>query len=204
VTAMDEVAPTLARVAGPMLGARLISLAGGLEALALVPSGTVQTLGAENALFRHLKDGSPPPKHGTIFQHEAVNRAPWWQRGKISRALSGKISIAAKSDAFGGPPERGAELLADFERRLDAIRKQYPRPPVRQAYGRGGPRSSPPRGRPRPGGTRGGGPPSRGERSRPPQGGERSRPPQGGERGRPADGGSNREGPRGRGRGASR
>lgn len=149
VDAMGEVAPTLSRVAGPMLGARLISQAGGLEALALAPSGTVQTLGAENALFRHLKDGSPPPKHGMLFQHESINRAPWWQRGKISRALAGKISIAAKGDAFGTTPERGDELVAAFENRLDHIRRQYPRPPDRAfrrpVHGKGRPGRKPDR-----------------------------------------------------------
>lgn len=135
--AMHEVAPATATVAGPMLGARLISHAGGLTDLALAPSGTVQTYGAENALFRHLKDGSPPPKHGVIYQHEAVNRSPWWQRGKIARALAGKISIAAKSDAFGGPPGRGPELLAAFEERLAEIQRKHERPPEKRPRGAG-------------------------------------------------------------------
>lgn len=138
--AMVEVAPNLATVAGPMLGARLIASAGGLERLAIAPSGTVQTLGAENALFRHMKDGSPPPKHGLLFQFEAVNRAPWWQRGKIARALSGKVAIAAKADAFGTDPTRGEALLADFQARLAEIQAQHPKPPDRR---RGGPPRAP-------------------------------------------------------------
>lgn len=137
---MKEVAPNLARVAGPMLGARLIAAAGGLQRLAMLPSGTVQTLGAENALFRHLKDGSPPPKHGIIYQYEAVNRGPWWQRGKIARALSGKILIAAKADAFGTDPTRGETLANEMDERLAEIQRQYPHPPRR---GPGGPRGPP-------------------------------------------------------------
>lgn len=128
---MQEVAPNLAQVAGPMLGARLIAAAGGLQRLAMVPSGTVQTLGAENALFRHLKEGTPPPKHGLLFQYEAVNRAPWWQRGKIARSLAGLVLIAAKMDAFGDDPTRGEALASLLEARIVEIRRKYPQPTQR-------------------------------------------------------------------------
>ena len=43
---------------------RLIALAGDLESLAKMPAGTVQVLGAEDALFAHLHGGAPSPKHG--------------------------------------------------------------------------------------------------------------------------------------------
>lgn len=97
---MMKIAPNVSQLVGSTLGARLISLAGGLRKLAMMPSSTVQLLGAERALFRHLKDGSPSPKHGIIFQHELINRSPREKRGKIARALAAKISIAAKADAF--------------------------------------------------------------------------------------------------------
>lgn len=97
---MLAAAPNISELVGTTLGARLISLAGGVEKLAFMPSSTIQLLGAERALFRHLKSDAPPPKHGVIFQHELINRAPREQRGKIARALAAKISIAAKADAF--------------------------------------------------------------------------------------------------------
>lgn len=87
--AMDDVAPNLKALVGAKLGARLISLAGGLKELAMLPSSTIQVLGAEKALFRHLRTGAKPPKHGVIYQYPAINRSPWWQRGKIARALAG-------------------------------------------------------------------------------------------------------------------
>jgi len=71
---MKDTAPNLSAVVGPSLGARLISLAGGLRRLASLPAGTVQLLGAEKALFAHLRQGKRPPKHGIIFQHP--DRAP--------------------------------------------------------------------------------------------------------------------------------
>ncbi|HHI00235.1 MAG TPA: C/D box methylation guide ribonucleoprotein complex aNOP56 subunit, partial [Thermococcus litoralis] len=66
--AMDDVAPNLKALIGAKLAARLISLAGGLKELAMMPASTIQVLGAEKALFRHLRSGAKPPKHGVIYQ----------------------------------------------------------------------------------------------------------------------------------------
>jgi nucleolar protein 56 len=96
------VAPNLAEMAGPVLAARLIALAGGLETLAKKPSGTVQVLGAEDALFAHLAGRAPSPKHGVIYTHEAVRGTRREDRGSAARALAGKLSIAARIDHYAG------------------------------------------------------------------------------------------------------
>lgn len=124
--------PNMCAVAGGPLSARLISLAGGLERLASLPSSTVQLLGAEKAMFRHLKSGKRPPKHGVIYQHPDVHRAPKWQRGNIARALAGKISIAAKIDQYGGE-YRGDKLVEELAKRIEDIKRRYPEPPKRPA-----------------------------------------------------------------------
>jgi nucleolar protein 56 len=113
---MDEVAPNIKALVGALLGARLIALTGGLINLAKMPASTVQVLGAEKALFRSLKTGARPPKHGIIFQHTLIHEGKRWQRGKIARALAGKLAIAARSDAFSGH-YIGDGLKASFERR---------------------------------------------------------------------------------------
>ncbi len=97
---METVAPNVASVVGPVIGARLIALSGGLNRLATWPAGTVQLLGAETALFRHLKEGTKPPKHGILFQHPLVHLAPPWQRGPTARALALAAATGAKADAF--------------------------------------------------------------------------------------------------------
>ncbi|MEM3047429.1 MAG: C/D box methylation guide ribonucleoprotein complex aNOP56 subunit [Candidatus Bathyarchaeia archaeon] len=125
--AMEEVAPNTAAVAGPILGARLIAYAGSLQRLSRMPSSTVQVLGAEKALFRSLRTGARPPKHGVIFQHPLVHQAPRWLRGKVARALAAKIAIASRLDAFGGR-EMGEALKADLEKRVEEIRAAYPSP----------------------------------------------------------------------------
>jgi len=125
---MEEVAPNTKAVAGALLGARLIAIAGSLQNLAMRPASTIQVLGAEKALFRSLKTGARPPKHGLIFQHALLHDAKRWQRGKIARALAGKLAIAARSDAFGGRYV-GDSLKADIDKRLAEIHEKYKEPP---------------------------------------------------------------------------
>jgi nucleolar protein 56 len=126
---MSEVAPNTQALVGSLLGARLIAVAGGLRNLALRPASTIQVLGAEKALFRSLKTGARPPKHGLIFQHTLLHDAKRWQRGKIARALAGKLAIAIRADAFGGGKYVGDALKADLEKRLEEIREKYKEPP---------------------------------------------------------------------------
>jgi nucleolar protein 56 len=123
---MKRIAPNTTNVAGATIGARLIARAGGLENLARLPASTIQVLGAEKALFRALRTGARPPKHGVLFQHDAVHSAPKWQRGKIARALANKIAIAARIDFYRG--EKEDSLTATLEKRLDEIRVKYKEP----------------------------------------------------------------------------
>lgn len=130
---MDEVAPNVKALVGALLGARLIALAGSLENLAKLPASTIQVLGAEKALFRALRTGSKPPKHGIIFQHTYLREAKKWQRGKIARALAGKLAIAARTDAYSGK-YIGDELKASLEKRIEEIMEKYSEPPQKEIY----------------------------------------------------------------------
>ncbi|MFW9835705.1 MAG: C/D box methylation guide ribonucleoprotein complex aNOP56 subunit, partial [Candidatus Thorarchaeota archaeon] len=125
---MEEVAPNIGALAGPMVGARLISLAGSLKELARRPSSTIQVFGAEKALFRSLKTGADPPKHGIIYRVPEINTAPFWQRGKIARSLAGKLSIAARIDAY-SDRDVGDNLREQFLSRVEEIRRQNPEAP---------------------------------------------------------------------------
>lgn len=98
----EEAAPNVSALAGPTLAAKLIEKAGGIKRMAMMPSSTLQILGAEKALFRAMKTKSKPPKHGLIFQHPYVNAAPRGLRGLRARHLAAKLSIAARADAFSG------------------------------------------------------------------------------------------------------
>ena len=114
------VAPNLAAMAGATLAARLIALAGGLESLAKKPAGTVQVLGAEDALFAHLAGRAPSPKHGVIYTHEFVRGTRPDDRGSAARALAGKLALAARVDHYAGTYR--ASLHDDLRERMATIR----------------------------------------------------------------------------------
>jgi nucleolar protein 56 len=133
--ATRALAPNVSVLTGAVLAARLLSLAGGLDELARAPAGTIQVLGAERALFRHLRSGSTPPKHGVLFQHPLVHGAPPWRRGAIARAFAGKIAIAARADAFTKRPI-GEELALDLRRAIEEIDRKKEKKPARPARGR--------------------------------------------------------------------
>jgi nucleolar protein 56 len=107
-------------MAGPVLAARLLALAGGLEPLAKMPSGTVQVLGAEDALFAHLAGRGPSPKHGIIYTHEYVRGTRPEDRGSAARALAGKLALAARVDHYAG--ERRPSLHEQLRDRMETIR----------------------------------------------------------------------------------
>ncbi len=117
---MHSFAPNLSNIAGPILGARLLSMAGGLEKLASMPSSTVQVIGANKALFKHLKGKAPSPKHGVIYRHPLVSTAPKRLRGKIARALASKISLASRYDYYSG--ELKDDLIKALEKKVSDIK----------------------------------------------------------------------------------
>tara|TARA_Y100000310_G_C20699785_1_gene828629 strand:- start:6835 stop:7770 length:936 start_codon:yes stop_codon:yes gene_type:complete len=99
---MEKNCPNISIVATPLLGAKLISEVNSLKRFMELPASTVQILGAEKALFRHLKTGAKMPKHGIIIHHPLVSQTPYNLHGKVARALADKISIAARVDYFKG------------------------------------------------------------------------------------------------------
>jgi len=126
---MGSISPNLKLIAGSILGARLISIAGSLEKLASFPSSTIQVIGASKALFKHLRARAPSPKHGIIYSHHLLNTAPWWVRGKIARALAGKLSLAARLDYYSG--EKDPSLVEKLETKVRLMRASNPKPPQR-------------------------------------------------------------------------
>ncbi|MEA3558577.1 MAG: NOP5/NOP56 family protein [Candidatus Thermoplasmatota archaeon] len=123
---MELCAPNLSMIAGPLVGARLIDSAGGLERLAKLPSSTVQVLGAEKMFFKFLKEGGKPPKHGVLFQHPWVHSLPQRKRGKMARSIASASSLAARMDAYGGGDASG--IKKKLEKRAESIREMEIKP----------------------------------------------------------------------------
>jgi nucleolar protein 56 len=130
-TQMIAIAPNISGILGTSVGARILARAGNLKKLASMPASTIQVLGAEKALFRSLKTGAQPPKHGLLFQHTLVHAAPRWQRGKIARAIAAKAALGARVDVYGAG--RNEMLFEKLNVRIKEIGEKYKEVPERPA-----------------------------------------------------------------------
>lgn len=120
---MKKVAPNISAAAGVLIGAKLISLAGSLERLSKFPASTIQLLGAEKALFRHLRNrANNPPKFGILHESALVSKVKPKNKGKMARALGDKVSIAAKVDFFKGK-FIGNKLAEQLDKRCKELSK---------------------------------------------------------------------------------
>lgn len=117
---MHSVAPNLATLLGEVVGARLVAHAGSMINLAKYPASTVQILGAEKALFRALKTRGKTPKYGLLFNSSFIGRASKKNKGRMSRFLANKCSMAVRLDAFQEFPtsKYGEALREQVEERL--------------------------------------------------------------------------------------
>merc|ERR1712137_17918 len=81
---------------------------------------TVQILGAEKALFRALKTKGNTPKYGLIFHSTFIGRAQQKNKGRISRYLANKCSMASRIDCFSDEATTifGEKLRDQVEERL--------------------------------------------------------------------------------------
>ncbi len=114
---MEKYCPNLAELAGVTIGAKLLELGRGLKAVALLPASTIQLLGAEKALFRHIKTGARSPKYGIIINHPLIQNAPKTSKGKAARMLADKLSLCARLDYFKGE-FKAKEYRKELEEKL--------------------------------------------------------------------------------------
>jgi nucleolar protein 56 len=114
---MKKYCPNTATVAGGVIGAKLLRGAGSLRRLAMMRSSTVQLIGAEKALFRHIRTGARPPKYGYLLQHPVVQKAKKEDRGRAARTVADKIFVAVRLDYFKGK-FMGDELLREAEEKF--------------------------------------------------------------------------------------
>ena len=114
---MNAIAPNLTILVGELVGARLISHAGSLMNLAKQPASTVQILGAEKALFRALKTKHDTPKYGLIYHASLIGQAAPKNKGKISRVLAAKASLAIRVDALTDDTDEQIDTTIGFEGR---------------------------------------------------------------------------------------
>ncbi len=95
-----KVMPNIVYLIDYKIAAEMLAKAGSLERFANMPASTIQLLGAERALFKHLKFGGRPPKYGYLFKLPELATVNKKEKGRLARIYATKISIAARADAF--------------------------------------------------------------------------------------------------------
>jgi nucleolar protein 56 len=120
---VPKLMPNISYLIDYKLAAELLSRAGSLTKLANMPSSTLQLLGAEKALFRHLRSGSKPPKYGVLFKLKEVVEADRSDRGRVARLFATKLSIAARADAF-SKRFIGKQLRESIDSNLKKMKEQ--------------------------------------------------------------------------------
>ncbi len=137
---VKKLMPNISYLVDYKIAAELLAKAGSLSKLGFMPASTIQLLGAEKALFKHIKFHTRPPKYGVLFKLPQITNASHFKRGRIARLYATKICIAAKADAFTKnfiaeklkkDLASGLERIAKEPERTDAQRQagreQYPR-----------------------------------------------------------------------------
>jgi nucleolar protein 56 len=117
---MNTEFPNFSTIATPIIGAKLLASAGSKKRLCFAPASTIQVLGAEKALFNHIKHKARCPKHGHLFNHPLLQRLPKQKRGKAARIMAGKLSIALKQDYFNGE-NTSKEVIKELEKIIEKI-----------------------------------------------------------------------------------
>lgn len=117
---MRKIAPNLSSLMDELLSARLLALAGSLEKLSKMSASTIQLLGSEKALFRHLRGKGKAPKHGLIFLDPRIQNAKEENRGKVARTIAAKLMLAARIDFYSGRFE--PKLKNELESEIKVLR----------------------------------------------------------------------------------
>lgn len=117
-TTLETYAPNMVALLGVELTAQMIALAGSLKRLCMLPASTIQLLGAEKALFKHLTQKSKCPRHGIIVKHPFLANAKDKDHGKIARQLANALLLCIKLDYFKGDTSQGKLLRAKLEQQF--------------------------------------------------------------------------------------
>ncbi len=116
-----EIMPNFSSLIDPLLATRFLSQAGSSEKLAKMPASTLQLLGAEKALFRHLREKGKSPKYGILFLDPRIHTAPENHRGRIARVISSKLMQAVRIDFYSGRDE-SQRLRKELEEEIKKVR----------------------------------------------------------------------------------
>jgi len=112
------VVPNLSAVVGARTAARLVAAAGGVGALARMPSARLQLLGS-----RRRPSPERGPRFGVLYRADRLAEVPIGRRGAYARSLAALAAIAVRADATTHRDVSDA-LVARRDRRVDDLRRR--------------------------------------------------------------------------------
>ncbi len=116
-----KIMPNFSVIAGGVLAGKMLAKAGSLKKLSMMPASTIQILGADKAIFAHIKSGAKSPKHGLLFQHPIVSSVPKKLKGKAAKLVAAKLTIAVKADYF-SKENISEKLKQDLDKKVSALK----------------------------------------------------------------------------------
>ncbi|KAI6035232.1 hypothetical protein F5J12DRAFT_902077 [Pisolithus orientalis] len=120
---MNVLAPNLSAIVGTTTAAKLLGVAGGLNALAKMPSCNVHLLGAQKKLALGFSTATQRRHTGFVFQSELIQQTPPEYQLKVQRTVGAKCVLAARMDLERTRRDGsyGQELREKIERHIDRL-----------------------------------------------------------------------------------
>uniref|UniRef100_A0A7S1U3H0 Nop domain-containing protein n=1 Tax=Phaeomonas parva TaxID=124430 RepID=A0A7S1U3H0_9STRA len=119
---MMGLAPNVCALIGAQVAARLLAIAGGLNAMSRVPSCNLQVLGQDKAHTLAGFSNTAIDRHmGIIGYSDLCQSAPPYLRMKALKVTAAKVVLAARTDAFGGDKsgDLGLKFRQDIEEKIE-------------------------------------------------------------------------------------
>ncbi|TIB14477.1 hypothetical protein E3P92_01910, partial [Wallemia ichthyophaga] len=125
---MNILSPNVSAIVGTTTAAKLIGVAGGLQALAKMPSCNVYLLGAMKKTPTGQSTATMNRHTGFIFQSDLVQSCEPEHKLKAQRTVSGKVVLAARVDLEGGSKEGnyGDMLRTKLEKHFEKMAEPPP------------------------------------------------------------------------------
>ncbi|KLO10148.1 Nop domain-containing protein [Schizopora paradoxa] len=120
---MNMLAPNLSAIVGTTVAAKLLGVAGGLNALAKMPACNVHLLGAQKKIAAGFSSVTQNRHSGFVFQSELIQETPAEYRLKVQRTVGAKCVLAARMDLerMRRDGSYGAELREKIDKHIDRL-----------------------------------------------------------------------------------
>eukprot|EP01114_Cavostelium_apophysatum_P017500 TRINITY_DN5215_c0_g1_i1.p1 TRINITY_DN5215_c0_g1~~TRINITY_DN5215_c0_g1_i1.p1 ORF type:complete len:485 (-),score=145.89 TRINITY_DN5215_c0_g1_i1:26-1480(-) len=129
---MNVIAPNLSAMVGTAIAAKLMSAAGGLRALAQLPSNNMLSMGSNkrnlSAAATGMSSASIKTRAGFIYDSEIVQRTPPAYKLAAVRLMAGKCTLAARVDSCNQDKTGGIgrAFREQVERKLEKAQEPPP------------------------------------------------------------------------------